>query len=95
MNGLGRFFIEMRKHAGLWKWVMFAWLALALALNFLIHPHHAHIPEEHYIGFWAAFGFVGALVMGVILKTAVSEALKKPEDYYDKYEPGLKEDDNG
>ncbi len=94
MNGLGRFFMEMRKHAGLWKWLMFAWLALAIVLNFFIHPHHAHIPEEHYIGFWAGFSLVGALLMGFTLKCVVAEFLKKPEDYYDKYEPGMKEDDH-
>ena len=43
---------------------------------------------------WALFSLVGALVMGVILKCAVAEILKKPDSYYDKYEPGMKEDDN-
>jgi hypothetical protein len=66
-------------------WILLALLTLAtLGLPFLDRDHaHAHAWEGIPL-FYAAFGFVGCLLLIVIAKLLGKAVLEKPEDYYDR-----------
>jgi hypothetical protein len=67
---------------------MFAALALLAALNLFIHPHEPHFGLDAYPGFWAAFGLVGAVLLGRAAKGLAHTVLGRSEDYYEKRDQG-------
>ena len=66
------------------KIIFFVVLALLVVLNFFILPHHPHFGLEKYIGFWAIFGCVIAVVLARVAKGAAHTFLGKNEDFYIK-----------
>lgn len=64
------------------KRLFFGSLGLLLVLNLFILPHHPHFGLEKVPGFWAAFGFVGALILARLAKGAAHTFLGKDEDFY-------------
>jgi energy-converting hydrogenase Eha subunit A len=66
-------------------WILLALLTLAtLGLPLLDRDQaHAHAWEAIPL-FYAAFGFVGCLLLIVIAKLLGKAVLEKPEDYYDR-----------
>lgn len=49
----------------------------------IVDKHHAHTEAEHIPGFWAAFGFLGCLIIFAFSKTYGHLGISKREDYYD------------
>ena len=64
--------------------VVLALLVVADAVPGLVHKEHAHTAAERIPGFWAAFGFVGCVVIIVASKALGHAGLMKREDYYDE-----------
>ncbi|MBA4388146.1 MAG: hypothetical protein C0404_09205 [Verrucomicrobia bacterium] len=50
----------------------------------LVDKEHAHTDAEHYFGFWAAFGFVGCVLIILVSKWFGHQGIMKREDYYDE-----------
>jgi hypothetical protein len=71
-----------RDHRGLFRLLMFAVLAALLGLNLVLLPHHPHFPPETVVGFWAAFGLAGAVVMTLVLKKGLFPIISRPESFY-------------
>jgi hypothetical protein len=63
--------------------LMFASLALLVALNLFITPHHPHFGLEKIPGFWALFGLMGAVILAKGAKGAAHTFLGKDEDFYE------------
>ena len=62
-------------------------LVLVIVADFvpgLIDKHHAHTSAEHVPGFWAAFGFLGCLLIFLVSKTYGHLGISTREDYYDE-----------
>ena len=53
------------------------------AVPAIVDKHHAHTEAEHIPGFWAAFGFLGCLIIFALSKTYGHLGISKREDYYD------------
>jgi hypothetical protein len=66
----------------------FAALALLVAGNVWVYPHHPHFGLEKIPGFWAFFGIVGAVILARCAKGLAHTVLGKPEDYYEGGEKG-------
>ena len=45
---------------------------------------HAHTAAEHFPAFWAAFGFIGCVVIIVLSKWFGHAGIMTREDYYDE-----------
>jgi hypothetical protein len=77
----------LRKH---WKTVVrlccvgLAVLILLDALPALVDKEHAHTEAEHIPAFWAAFGFVGCVVLILVSKWFGHLGIMTREDYYDE-----------
>lgn len=69
------------------KAVIFACLALLVLLVIgdavFVDKEHAHTKMEHYVGFWAAFGFLACLVIIFVSKWFGHRGIMQDEDYYD------------
>jgi hypothetical protein len=66
-------------------WILLALLTLAtLGLPFLDRDHAPAHAWEAIPLFYAAFGFLGCLLLIVIAKLLGKAVLEKPEDYYDR-----------
>jgi hypothetical protein len=68
-------------------WVACIALAVLVALDAipgLIDKEHAHTKAEHFPGFWAAFGFVGCVLIIVVSKWFGHAGIMTREDYYDE-----------
>ncbi len=59
-------------------------LVIADAVPAIVDKTHAHTEAEHIPGFWAAFGFIGCLVVVVVSKTCGALGISTREDYYDE-----------
>mgnify|MGYP001014097057 CR=1 FL=1 len=83
-QGLANWLINARKNAAGWKKAMYAFLILLVVLNIFIIPHHPHVAPEAIPGFWAAFGFLGAVVMTFVLKKMVFPIISRKEETYER-----------
>jgi len=81
---LSRWLVTARANAKGWKIAMFVFLILLVVLNIFILPHHPHVSAEKIPGFWAAFGFIGAVVMTFVLKKIVFPAICRKEEFYER-----------
>jgi|YNPNPStandDraft_1061719.scaffolds.fasta_scaffold33998_2 predicted Co/Zn/Cd cation transporter (cation efflux family) len=81
MASLGRWLDTTRKrHARVWRRVFFVLLAILLAANIAVRPHHSEYGYDAYPGFWAVFGLVVAVGMVVVMKKLVYPLINGPED---------------
>lgn len=64
--------------------VALALLVLLDAVPAIVDKEHAHTWAEHVPGFWAAFGFLGCILLVVISKTYAHFGIGAREDYYDE-----------
>ena len=46
--------------------------------------HHAHTSVERFPAFWAAFGFIGCVIIILASKAFGHAGIMKREDYYDE-----------
>ncbi len=84
MPSIGSWLEETRKnHRAGWTKLFFGFLAVLVALNFFIHPHHAEYVYDKYPGFWAVFGVGVAVVMVLIMKKIIQPLIVRPEDSED------------
>ena len=83
-ESLSAWLTRARENRVKWKKAMFVFLGLLLVLNIFIHPHHPHVAAESVIGFWAVFGFIGAVVMTFVLKKIVFPLISRSEDFYER-----------
>jgi uncharacterized membrane protein SirB2 len=81
---LSRWLIKARANAKGWRTAMFVFLILLVILNIFILPHHPHVEEEKIPGFWAAFGFFGAVIMAFVLKKLVFPVISRKEEFYER-----------
>ena len=61
-----------------------ALLVVVDALPFFVDKEAAHTEAEHIPGFWAAFGFVGCVVLILVSKWFGHLGIMTREDYYDE-----------
>lgn len=54
------------------------------AVPALVDKHHAHTKAEHVPGFWAAFGFIGCVIIFFCSKGYGHTGISTREDYYDE-----------
>ena len=59
-------------------------LVLIDAIPFFVDKHHAHTKAEHIPGFWAAFGFLGCVLIIIFSKAFGHAGIMTREDYYDE-----------
>lgn len=59
-------------------------IALIDAIPGIVDKHHAHTKAEHFPAFWAAFGFLGCLVLVIFSKAFGHLGIMNREDYYDE-----------
>ncbi|MFO7817763.1 MAG: hypothetical protein ACQES5_03105 [Thermodesulfobacteriota bacterium] len=78
------FLAAQRKKTNAWKIFFFAFLCFILMLNIFFRVHHPHFELEKIPGFWAAFGFAGAIILGLISKAIAHRFLERSEDFYDR-----------
>lgn len=64
--------------------VVLALLVVADAVPALVHKEHAHTAVERLPGFWAAFGFLGCVLIILASKAFGHAGIMKREDYYDE-----------
>lgn len=73
----------LRRHL---KWVIrlsCALLVLLVAADaLLVDKEHAHTAPEHWVGFWAAFGFVACVLIIFVSKWFGHQGIMKREDFY-------------
>lgn len=59
-------------------------LALLVAADALfVDKEHAHTPAEHWVGFWAGFGFIACVLIIFVSKWYGHLGIMTREDYYD------------
>ncbi|MFW5487136.1 MAG: hypothetical protein ACNI3A_01735 [Desulfovibrio sp.] len=80
---LAELFLSWREKADTFKWLFFAALAVLVLLNVVIHPHHPHVHEESYVGFWPVFALGVGLVLIYLVKKILSHLVSVPEDFYE------------
>ncbi len=56
-------------------------LALVI-INFFVHKH-AHFSWEERLGFYAAYGLLACVALGLAAKFILRKTVKRSEDYYD------------
>jgi drug/metabolite transporter (DMT)-like permease len=54
------------------------------AVPAIVDKHHAHTKAEHVPGFWAAFGFLGCLLVFFCSKACGRAGISTREEYYDE-----------
>lgn len=59
-------------------------LVLVDAIPGLVDKGHAHSAMERIPGFWAAFGFVGCVLIIILSKAFGHAGIMQREDYYDE-----------
>ena len=64
--------------------LLLALLVIADAIPGLVDKEHAHTPAEHFPAFWAAFGFVGCVIIIIVSKAFGHAGIMQREDYYDE-----------
>jgi hypothetical protein len=64
--------------------VILALLVIIDAIPGLIAKDHAHTAVERFPAFWAAFGFVGCVVLIIASKAFGHAGIMQREDYYDE-----------
>ncbi|WP_147822567.1 hypothetical protein [Salidesulfovibrio onnuriiensis] len=83
-NRLGEWFAGQRPRGAFWFWAFVVFLAVLLVANVFELPHHPHFAAEHWPGFWAVFGFIGAVVLAFVMKKIIGPMLAMEEDCYDR-----------
>jgi len=78
------FLDAQRKKTNAWKIFFFTILCFILIVNIFIRVHHPHFELEKIPGFWAVFGFAGAIILGLISKAIAHRFLERSEDFYDR-----------
>ena len=63
-------------------YVLWASLALLLALEIFVHKH-TYFAWEEWFGFYAIYGFVSCLLLVLVAKYILRPLVKRKEDYYD------------
>ena len=69
------------------KWICIAALALLCILDAIpgiVDKEHAHTQAEHFPFFWAAFGFIGCVLIILLSKAFGHAGIMTREDYYDE-----------
>jgi hypothetical protein len=61
-----------------------ALLVIIDAIPGVVHKEHAHTAVERFPAFWAAFGFVGCVVIIILSKAFGHAGIMTREDYYDE-----------
>lgn len=80
-NGLGNWFETQRtKNRGTWRIAFFIFLVVLVALNFMIHPHHAEYHYDIYPGFWEIFALVFTVGMVFLMKVLIQPLIVGPEE---------------
>jgi hypothetical protein len=64
--------------------LILALLVLIDAIPGLVDKEHAHTAVERLPAFWAAFGFVGCVVLIIASKAFGHAGIMQREDYYDE-----------
>ena len=65
--------------------VLLGLLVVASAIPGVVDTEHAHTwGEKHIPGFWAAFGFVGCVLIILLSKAFGHAGIMTREDYYDE-----------
>jgi len=64
------------------KTIMYALMALTIAVDFLIPRHEPHFFGDKIPGFWSVFGFVGCILLIKVMKGLAHTILGQREDYY-------------
>lgn len=64
--------------------VALALLVIVDAIPGLVEKGHAHTAAERIPGFWAAFGFVGCVLIILASKAFGHAGIMQREDYYDE-----------
>ncbi|WP_432737103.1 hypothetical protein [Maridesulfovibrio sp. FT414] len=78
---LGKWFETQRtENLKFWKILFAAFLAVLVALNFFIHPHHPEYHYDVYPGFWALFALVASVAMVFVMKILIQPFLVGPEE---------------
>lgn len=67
-----------------WHWMALALLTVISIAGQLIGAHESGGWWERVPGFWAAFGFVGCVVIIVASKAVGKFGVQRREDYYDE-----------
>lgn len=83
-NRLGQWFENQRYRGVNWFWAFVMGLAVLLIANMFLLPHHPHFAAEHWPGFWALFGFLGAVILAFVMKKVIAPLLAMEEDRYDR-----------
>lgn len=81
---IGNWLSWQRLKAEGWKKAFFAVLGALVIGSLFMHNHHPHFTYDEYPAFWAAFGWLFAVGMTVVLKKIVFPILGKDEDFYDR-----------
>ncbi|MFP4071120.1 MAG: hypothetical protein ACLFTB_03635 [Desulfovibrionales bacterium] len=81
---LGTALDEARSKTGLWKGILYGFLGVLLVANAFILPHHPHVNQEHYPGFWAVFSIVGGLGLIWLAKGFLTNVIGVSEDFYER-----------
>jgi len=50
--------------------------------DFFIERHDTHFKGESVACFWAVFGLIGCVVMGLLCKLGLNKVLSRKENYY-------------
>ena len=64
--------------------IVLALLVVLDAIPGLVDKEHAHTKAEHLPAFWAAFGFVGCVLIILLSKWFGHAGIMQREDYYDE-----------
>jgi hypothetical protein len=64
--------------------LLLALLVVLDAIPGLVNKDHAHTAAERWPAFWAAFGFVGCVVIILVSKWFGHAGIMQREDYYDE-----------
>lgn len=83
-ESLGKWLYAQRNKSDGWFWALLAFLGFLVLGNVFVKPHHPHFGLDAYPGFWAIFGFCGAVIMVFVLKKFVAPLLAREEDCYDR-----------
>ncbi|WP_034633830.1 hypothetical protein [Maridesulfovibrio bastinii] len=80
-NGLGDWFETQRtKNRGAWRLCFFIFLAVLVAINFVVHPHHAEYHYDIYPGFWEIFALGFTVGMVFLMKIIIQPFIVGPEE---------------
>jgi hypothetical protein len=63
-------------------WALYIVCAIAVLFDFVIHRHGDTGFDETF-GFYAAYGFVGSVLLVLVARHILRRIVMRPEDYYD------------